>query len=265
MYKVTKNNYILRFTKEKKGLILKVSYISKKATESKYFSIIPPGNVYMHIKEKWELLDTSTLKHEREAQNYIERSSYDLIRVILLFPIKEPLVLTYDEIFFLQALSYDLFTENKSWLPLGNEYKFVKDHLVTIYDKTTYVYEMPTSLGISLEQFLNKENNYIKKQKQKRFLEKIPLKVSKNKKITHKPDSPIKVPLVEYTPSANKTYESLPVIKEINCMDVTTEEISEKEEKEEEELIVKTESEEEAFKTDDITLTEDEITSSEDE
>lgn len=255
IYKVIKNNYILRFTKEKKGLVLKISH--KKVSENKYFSIVPPGNVYMYIKNKWELLDTATLKHERKAENYIEKSSYDLIRIIQLFPLKEILELSYDEIFFLQALAYDLFTGDRNWLPIGTEYEFVKDKLISKDNGYTYTYEMPSCLGISLDDFLNKENNYIKKEKKKTFLDKIPLKISpKNKKIIHKPDSPIKVPLTEYTPSNNKIFEPLPEIKEKDIMDISTEDII-SEEIEKTITASETEESEEIFKTDDITLTEE--------
>ena len=252
MYKVTKNNYILKFTKEEKGLVLKVSH--KKSSESKFFSIISPGNVYMY-NDKWDLLDTSTLTHERESKNYIERSSYDLIKVILLFPIKEILTLNYDEIFFLQALSYDLFTNvNMSdWLPIGNEYEFVDGTLISKYKGYTYTYEMPSNLGISLEDFLNKKNDHVKKEKKiiRNILDKVPLKLSPlNKKITHHPDSPIRIPLSEPIPSSKKDFESLPYIPELNYMDVTTEEI-------EAERVEKTESVEsetqEKFNIDDIT------------
>lgn len=251
-YKVIKDNYILRFTKEIKGLILKVSH--KKASESKYFSIVPPGNVYLYLKEKWELLDTSTLQHERTAENYIERSSYDLIKTILLFPLAEILTLSYDEIFFLQALAYDMFTENKSWLPVGNEYQLKDSKLISSIDGCTYTYDMPTALGISLHEFLNKENTYVKKDK-KRFLDKIPLKIKGNK-LRHIEERNLKIPLTKYTASAEKDYQHLPEITEKDYMEVSTEEVDSEEELEK--TITLTDSHESDFNTMDITLTEEE-------
>lgn len=250
-YKVIKDDYILRFTKETKGLILKVSH--KKINESKYFSIVPPGNVYLYLKEKWELLDTSTLQHERKAENYIERSSYDLIKTILLFPLAEVLTLTYDEIFFLQALAYDMFTENKSWLPVGNEYELKDSKLISQVDGCTYTYDMPTALGISLHDFLNKENTYVKKDK-KRFLDKIPLKI-KEHKLRHIEKRNLKIPLTKYVASAEKDYEYLPEIQEKDYMEVTTEEIDSEEEMEK--TVTLTDSHESDFNTMDISLTEE--------
>ncbi len=236
MYKVIKDNYTLAFTKNTKGLILKLSH--KKSKDNKYFSIIAPGNVFIFNKD-WELLDTSTLKHEKESNNYIEKSSYDLIKVILLFPIVEPLTLNYDEMFFLEALTYDLFMncDNMSkWLPLGNEYVFSKGQLISKFEGQTYEYDMPSNLDISLEDFLNKENKFIKKRKNLKTvikeIPKIPLKLSpSNKKITHYPDSPIRVPLAEPEVSKNTILPYLPVISSprINNADITTEEITETE------------------------------------
>ena len=68
-----------------------------------------------------------------------------------MFPIEgEYLKMRREEIYFLQALVYDLLIdpERLSWLPIGVDYTFEGGYLRSIYNGWQYDYELPALLGV---------------------------------------------------------------------------------------------------------------------
>jgi len=153
MYKISKDTFQIVVKKETRGIKLTLSRAN--ANEKKYFSVISKGNVFLYDKE-WVLLDTSTLKNDKE--DVFENAVSNLVQVILLYKVDgKRLELNFDEILFLEALIHDLYSKSIDWLPYGNDYEFKDNLLISHHEEWTYEYEMPIKQGFTKEDFTTKQ------------------------------------------------------------------------------------------------------------
>ncbi len=139
-YIVRKGEFIIEITKEKDSIIVAVDYDMIK----EYYTLVKNA-VFKLIGGKWKMLNTDSLKYEKELLKY-EKGVLDLTQVITMYPVEgEYLKLRREEIYFLQALIYDLLIgKNLDWLPVGTDYTFENGHLKSVYDSYEYEYPFPS-------------------------------------------------------------------------------------------------------------------------
>ena len=144
-YTVKKDGFVMEISKERENIILSVDYDMIK----EYYTLVK-DMVFKLIKGEWKMLNTKGLKYEKDLLKN-EKGVLDLTQVISMFPIEgHYLVLNRDEIYFLQALIYDLLVhpQRLTWLPIGTEYIFEGGYLKSIHNGWQYEYELPALLGI---------------------------------------------------------------------------------------------------------------------
>lgn len=169
MYRVNKGDFSLTFMAEKEGIVLKVE---RKDCKEKHHFCLASNKVYKTVNNKWKLIDTATINHNGNP-NYLERYAFDLVQVSLYFPIENKhLKLEFDELFFLQALAYDLENSTRDlekWLPPGKVFNLMGDKLVSYHEGWEYTCEMPRSKGLSVSDFLDKPYKEISKSNELRI------------------------------------------------------------------------------------------------
>lgn len=180
MYTVQKDDFVLTFKKEKAGVVVALEREDRrkggKYKEKHIFSMVNE-DIYKLRDNKWDLLDTDTLRHQRKPENNKEKAAFNLIEVLKLYPIHNAyLKLEFDELFFLQALAYDLANDVpklQKWLPIGNYFLLYDDELESFHEGWHYVYKMPRALGVPMSTFLDHPQKLIRSKEDVEFEEAI--------------------------------------------------------------------------------------------
>ena len=179
-YQKEKNNtktYTIQFTKNKKGIVCRVS--NEKNNKEKEnennentFCIVLPGNVFILLEGKWQMLDTTTIPIEREFKDLLDKASYDLIKSLQAFSQSSSqssqsssqstsLLFRNDESVFLESLVYDLFNDPESikeWIPGKGKAKYIEltdKCVIAVYEDGT-IDEMIKTKNVEFESYTTK-------------------------------------------------------------------------------------------------------------
>jgi len=140
-----KGQYILILEKVDKGLIIKL--FRDDVDRNLIFSIVKPGNIFINDGGQWKLLDTISIEPVKKYSDYLEKSAYDLNKVLKSYSRVNLGVLDQELI---TAITYDLLVNRDvSWLkPIDDPEILLQNNQIMLDGRTI---SLVSDIGLTIK------------------------------------------------------------------------------------------------------------------
>jgi len=149
-----KEPYQFIIEKSSESLLIKV----KNKNIRQIFGILKDSSIVIYLENRWNKIDTNTLKYDIKYNNKLDKSSKIILFIIEKF--NKDLKFNDDELNILQAIIYDTMMDLElCWFPEGLEFTFLPGIMEIKTDKNHSTFlDLPSKLGIDIDHWVTYNN-----------------------------------------------------------------------------------------------------------